>query len=393
MMTICKSTRRPAAITPLAAIFLIFLLAMVAFAVDLGWVAVVKSDLQNVADSAALAGADPMLDGHVLYSLPGQTQEQKDAIVATATTDARARAKEYAKYNSAGSAAALTLLDSDIEFGFLDASSVYTPMPTFKGYPNTIKVVMRRDPSANQPLALHFGRVLGISAVDINATASATLYAGTINSFKNTGQNIDMLPVTFDVEHWDNYVKTGQSPDGKIIKDGQGTATLQLYPSIKYKGNFGQISLNNSHVGNSTEVDWVNNGAPPSDIQKLIADGLIPLSQHTSKTPDWQGNTGMKESLISEMNQEVGKSFIIPLFQRQATSPYQAGIGEGSDYYFNIVRFVAVKVVPSSKNNHELSVVPSAVIEPSADFIPGSVMPAGTSSEFITTFTVPKLSQ
>jgi len=49
--------RRRGGIAPLTAILLIPLTGMVAFAVDLGYAKAVRSDLQNVADAAALAGA------------------------------------------------------------------------------------------------------------------------------------------------------------------------------------------------------------------------------------------------------------------------------------------------------------------------------------------------
>ena len=62
----------------------------------------------------------------------------------------------------------LTVLDSDVHFGFTDASGNYST--SYSGFPNTIQVTVRRDASANGSLALFFGRVLGLSSVDIHAT-------------------------------------------------------------------------------------------------------------------------------------------------------------------------------------------------------------------------------
>src|SRR5262245_36679212 len=118
--------RRRGAILPLAAFLLIVILGMVAFAVDIGWVAVSQAELQNTADSAALAGAGPLMDGAVLYYMPNQTATQKAAVVSTYLANARTKAKEYAGYNGSGGVSSLTLRDSDIEFGYLDANNSYT---------------------------------------------------------------------------------------------------------------------------------------------------------------------------------------------------------------------------------------------------------------------------
>jgi Flp pilus assembly protein TadG len=55
--------KRQGAIAPLAAVLAVFLIGMVAFAVDIGWIVLSKTNLQNTADSAALAGADPLMNG------------------------------------------------------------------------------------------------------------------------------------------------------------------------------------------------------------------------------------------------------------------------------------------------------------------------------------------
>jgi len=63
-------THRPGAVTVLSALLMVFLLIMVAFAVDLGWIIVVRMQLQNAADAAALAGTSKVLDQSVLTGSP-----------------------------------------------------------------------------------------------------------------------------------------------------------------------------------------------------------------------------------------------------------------------------------------------------------------------------------
>jgi Flp pilus assembly protein TadG len=385
--------RRRGAVIPMAATLIAVLLGMVAFAVDIGWIALTRSELQNAADASALAGVKPLMDGHVQYNLPGQTQCA--SILATAQTNARALAKQYAAYHTAGGVSGLVLQDNDIEFGFTDASGNYTPLPTYTGFPNTIKVTLRRDSVANGPLQLYFGPVLGMSTTNVIATASATAYGGTVDSFQsNANRNIAMLPLTYDVNHWNNFVQTGLDPDGNLTLYN-GSPALQVYPSIKAPGNFGQLSLDDSHVGESTEAAWVTGGMSSTDMQGLTSNGLIPLSKHDPTKWDWVGDTGMKQSLVGTINAQAGRSFYLPLFtpyDNGVPNPatYSAGTGQGSHYYYNIVQFVGVTIVPNGTGG--VTVQPSAVIDPNAVFASAPV-PAGSSGQLITTFTSPKLTR
>lgn len=389
-----RADPRRGVIVPMTAFLLVFLVGMAAFAVDIGWIAVVQSDLQNSADAAALAGANTMMDSSVAYYLPNQSAATKNALLKSAQAAAQAKAKEYSKYNAAGEVASLTLLDSDIEFGFTDAAAKYTPLPTYSGFPNTIKVTIRRDSIANKPVNLFFGRVFGRSTTALKASAAATLYGGTINSFANPSSNFAMLPLTYDVNHWNDFLKTGKGPDGTSLSDAKGMAQVQVYPSLKFPGNFGQLSLNDSHVGQSTEAAWVTGGITSSDVDTLIAHELIPLSQHGNLW-DWQGDTGMKASLIMTINGEVNRTFLLPLFKPAKASKgnYAAGVGQGANYYYNIVEFVGVRIMPTDSSNTNIMVQPAVVLEPNAVFDPRTIAPIGTTTTLVTTFTSPKLSQ
>src|SRR5207248_5530722 len=51
---------RTGAVVPMVAVLIVLILAMVAFAVDIGYICVVQKEMQNAADSAALAGASQL---------------------------------------------------------------------------------------------------------------------------------------------------------------------------------------------------------------------------------------------------------------------------------------------------------------------------------------------
>jgi Flp pilus assembly protein TadG len=383
--------RRPGTVTPLAAILLVFLLGMIAFSVDMGYMVLSESELQSAADSAALAGAGQIMQGFVQYNLPGQSATNQATILANAQASARTAAKNFASYNASGGVNSLALNDSDIQFGFTDANNNYTPCPTYTGYPNTVKVTMRRDSNANGALKLFFAPVLGVKTQNLLATASATIEGGTINSF-SAPPLTGLMPMTYDVNNWNNFVATGQDPDSNTTLDANGNPVLRIYPSVSAPGNFGQLSLDDNHVGESTEGGWVNNGISSSDLNALTNANLIPLSAHDSTKWDWQGDTGMKQSLVSTINNYVGTTFILPLFNPYSPAPsYSAGTGNGSHYYYQIVQFVAVKIMPDSGGG--VTVQPAAVVEPNAVMI--NIAPAGTGTQgnTVTTFSTPKLTQ
>ncbi len=93
-----KQLNRRGAIAVLAAIFIIVMLGMVAFAVDLGYISMVKTQLQSAADAAALAGA---------------------AATNLSQAESRAAAQQIAGMNIAAGRP-VQLASSDIEFGIWD---------------------------------------------------------------------------------------------------------------------------------------------------------------------------------------------------------------------------------------------------------------------------------
>jgi len=413
-----KRGGRRAAIAPLTALLLIPLLGLVAFAVDLGWIVLTQSDLQNAADSAALAGAGKLMNGFVSYNLPNQANNQA-SILSTAESSAKSSAKQFAGLNAAGGVSSLTLLDNDIQFGFTDASGNYTPAASGV-YPNTVKVTVRRDGTANTSLGLFFAPVLNISTVNLTATASATIYAANINSFTNvSNQAIGLLPVTYDVNNWNNFLATGMGGDGgPAMTDSNGNPELSVYPSVKDTGNFGLLGLDDSHAGASTVSSWITSGLTQPDVQNLLNNSandqtsLIPLSQHNqnilpSASTDgmgswnWVGDTGMKTSVLHTMDNYVGDTFLLPLFEplnngTAKGSTYTAGNGNGSHYYYNIVQFVSVKI--TYVDNKSLVVQPSATVVNLNWATFSSTAPAGTgsgsaSTTNATTFAPPKLTQ
>ncbi len=246
------------------------------------------------------------------------------------------------------------------------------------------------------------------------ATAAATIYTGAVVSFQTApGARGTLLPMTFDVNAWNTFVQTGVSSDGTTKSNANGAPQLQVYPSpSQAPGNFGMLSLNDSSNASSDISTWISNGLSQADISNLQTAGLIPLSQPNPGLWNWKGATGFKASDLNSL--PVGQTYLMPLFEPVVGNPgatYEAAPGTtyqstdktagaatvgqsgvGQNAYYNIVGFVGVQITQIDKSSAAY-IQPAASVDPTAVFDLTTVAPAGTTSQFTTTFTAPKLTQ
>ncbi len=133
----------------LAAIFTVVMLGVIAFAIDLGHVVLVRTQLQVAADSAAMAAAASM----------GLPRNEMLAV-----------ANEYAGYHSA-QAKSVELLDEEIEYGTWDTTTrTFTPSPT---HGNAIRVTARTHASTTGESKMFFGKIFGRFSFAQKASAVA----------------------------------------------------------------------------------------------------------------------------------------------------------------------------------------------------------------------------
>jgi Flp pilus assembly protein TadG len=125
------------------AFFLLMMLGFVAIGIDIAKLMATRTQLQNAADAAALAGAS------AVNGLTG-------AVVQDTAT---ARSQAIAALNKAfvDAPEALVLAASDVTF------------PT----PDRVSVTVRRDASSGGAMVTHVAQVLGINTLDVKATAIA----------------------------------------------------------------------------------------------------------------------------------------------------------------------------------------------------------------------------
>jgi Flp pilus assembly protein TadG len=392
---------RRGAVTPLAAVLMVFLLGMVAFTVDIGYIVQTHEELQNAADSAAMAGAAKLLDYQLSAALT--IPFYQDTLRTNAANAAIAEAKKFGELNRGGGVQ-LVLNTSDITVGYQGSpasQNSFQPMTTGSPFPNAVRVVVRRDATVSTgPLKLAFAPVLGINTQDVQATATAAYQGGAnVTGFNSPpgGPNSLLLPITLDVGTWTTVMTTGRMPDGNVYdsyKVQRPTPTLQppnnvtvgmdgipeipyLYPDNTTAGNFGQVQLFNPGVNeNATDYyrKWINNGPSPSDLQSFGVNGLQVGSLIQPLT--LKGSTGIQSTLQSNLAGIIGQPRILPL--------YSTVTGPGNNATYTIVAFVGVTVVEATgRGNSGIQIViqPTSVIDPTATL--GPVPATGVTSQFV----------
>ena len=188
---------------------------------------------------------------------------------------------------------------------------------------------------------------------------------------------------------------------------------MQIYPSPNIApGNFGMLSLNDSSNASSDISNWITNGLSSTDLANLDNAGLLPLQSPNPGLWDWKGAPGFKSSDLNSL--PVNQTFLMAVFEPVVGTPgstyeaapgtvYQAtdkssgdaDVGDGGvgqNAYYNLVKFVAVQITTLDKSQDAYA-QPAAMLVPSAQYDPSTVVPAGTTSTLTTTFTTPKLTQ
>lgn len=153
----------------LVAALLVALLAFTALAVDVGRYMVTRNELQNIADSAALAAGGVL--GNIYQHLSPADQQayicDSDDAASIKTT-----AINVGALNSAGGLDNIVIRPEDVIIGTWNGDAV---IPTLD-QPDAVRVIARRDGDANSPITTFFAGLIGINtlAVSMDATAALT---------------------------------------------------------------------------------------------------------------------------------------------------------------------------------------------------------------------------
>ena len=365
---------RRGVIVVLAAVILVMLFAFTAFTVDLGYVALTRSQLQNAADAAALAAAGDLVDAL------GSSPVRSTSYVAEA---ARTTAERVGASNSAGNHDKVFIDgQDDVELGQTSWNSKTKQWQVNWGaLPATaIRVtVSRGGASRGDGLPLFFAPVLGHDTAAVRVEATAAVF-GAENFHIPPGSPLKtpMLPIVCDEDSW-KLVEKGAGPDqfaydpdSKSVRSGSdGTAEIDIYPGSNKEyppGNRGLVSLGAPTSDSGSIRHWILEGMDADDMDHFggeIGNDSCPLML--------DGVPGMKSDVESALRQIIGQPRIMPVFANAN--------GSGTNAKYRIVRFVGVRILDVELNGGQkrLIVQPATVVDATA--VPGDAV----SSDFYTT--------
>jgi hypothetical protein len=344
---------RPGNTLILALLFLTGMLAMLAFAVDIGYLNVVRTDLQRTADAASMAAAWELIDEDVLL---GNTSTS--GMLSTA----RSVASNYAYSNRVGSRT-VALAQQDVEFGYManlnDPNAVLI-LQNPSAY-NAVHVRVRRTADQNGTVPFFFAKVLGFTSMGVEANATAAL----VTSFSGfqapaSGENLDILPFALDEQTWQALTagsttdEHSWNPTTKTISNGSdGIREVNLYPQgTGSPGNRGTVDIGSSNNSTNDIARQIVHGVSPSDLAhhggklELDANGQLQLN----------GDTGISAGVKDELASIMGQPRIIPIFRTV--------VGPGNNAMYTIVSFTGVRImsVRLTGSNKEVIIQPAPVV-------------------------------
>ena len=371
---------RRGAVAVLAAFLMTAMIAMLAFAVDLGYLLVEKCELQRSADAAALAAA---------WELADEGYFKGDANLTEAIDDARSVAKDFAARNIVGSINPLVdlnsanLPDGDVVIGYMATwNDPYAPLDTSDPSKfNAVRVRVHRSAIRNGFVPSFFARVLGVDGFSAQGQATAAL-ASNIVGFRAPpdGSNLGMLPFALDINTW-NDMLAGLTPDQWSWNEDTQTRTGSgddihegiLYPDGTTPGNFGTIDIGGSNNSTADIARQILDGLSPEDLAHV--GGEVKLDPVTGEL-DLNGDTGISAGISSELASIIGAPRILPI--------YDQVVGPGNNATFTIVKFVGVRILDVKLNggNKRVVIQPAPVVTKGAIYDDGS---SGTSSSMVFT--------
>jgi len=161
-----KLKEKQGATAIIVALMIAVFLGFAALAVDIGYVMVTRNELQNVADSAALAATRKLGTIYEPMSYAEQSAYVCDPAPLIATAQNVALSNKAAGVN-------IVVNSEDVIVGRWDYKTK-TLMPNLN-QPDAVRIIARRDDFANNPITTFFARIFGTNTVALTAHATAAL--------------------------------------------------------------------------------------------------------------------------------------------------------------------------------------------------------------------------
>jgi hypothetical protein len=359
--------RRKGSVAPVVGVLLVVLVGFGGIVLDLGRVAVVRTQLQNGADSAAMAGASALGTDNLIVSSPAQSGD---------ITTARSRAQTFAQANTCdlnGSRAIVLDQNNDVTVGLLsNPGTLGQSLVTSGSAPfNSVQVQTWVNPSHGGNLGFLLAPVLGLRSTSVQASATATVQLFQVDTVQAIfGLNSPILPITMSYSDWQKMVnkQTGQDnyrydpTTNSIVAGSDGLQEQQLYPGSNVTSSnnglieFGTGSRSNAvlsaQIVNGPTYDqmiaqWPPNGSPPWNANHQFNIGA---------DPGWRATNFTDLATAAA----TGDPRLIPI--NDGTSP-----GNGANGTYTIVALAPVRIMYSLKGGDGTGyalVQPAVMVDP-----------------------------
>ncbi|MCU0709606.1 MAG: pilus assembly protein TadG-related protein [Pirellula sp.] len=347
--------RRRGAALILAAFLMAILVGMLAFSIDIGYIAASRTEAHRTADAAALSGGWQMVDSLRKSEQPTTLQQNVHQV-----------AQQYAGQNvvcSHSPSLAVSGDNTDITLGYMSSLSHSAPIVNNANNPfRAVRVRIRKTQQANGQVPLYFARIFGQTGRDLTVESTAAL-AVQIKGFSTPlpgSSNIDLLPFALDLQTW-NAMKAGGGTDnfrwtGSGVTTGSdGMREMNLYPQgTGSPGNRGTVDIGGSNNSTNDIARQIVHGISSEDLAELGK----PLVLDGSGTMILEGDTGISAGVKDELASIIGQERVIPIF-----SSVQ---GNGNNAKYNICQWVGVRILhvklTGAMNQKQVMVQPTGLV-------------------------------
>lgn len=369
-------------IVTLSAVVMVAMLGFTAFAVDVGFMAQTKSQMQGAADASALSAALEMPNGWGTGKV--LTSQQVDSTGKTA-------AQTVATMHRLGEQASAYLdTTRDVRFGQRTKNANGAWVETWGATPyNMVEVTIHRDQPlsgktatrGDQQLPLFFAPALSANqkSASLIAKATATLSPG--NGFyipPGSGLTCPLLPIAMDETTWNNLILNGAGSDnyrynsnGTVTSGTDGIKEVSLYPDSSGSlpsGNRGTVDIgpsNNSTADLSRQILYGPNQADlayfPGGVVQIPASGLLALN----------GDTGLSAGIKDDLAAIIGQPRAIPIFRSVS--------GPGNNATYQICKFVGIRILyvklTGSPSQKQVIIQPAPVFDGTIISTPAAMAP------------------
>jgi hypothetical protein len=300
---------------------MIAFVAMVAFALDYGYILTMQTDLQRAADAAALAAVQDLVPG------------------SDGTQDLDRTRSTLRSYVAENLDSGFQVADADIEIGRFDTTTIYENLTLLNsGVFDTVRVTLRRDGEINPRFPLFFARALGIRDAAVACTAAAVLQKP-----QELIVGAGVLPFAVPIDEWNKigyenvWVIYG---DGKIESFDEATGETSTVP-----GNWGTLDIGSAANSTSDLNDQIENGLHQTHIDKLYEESRIRFPTHIETDhPTWLNgdpglSVGIKAGVYKAMDDATPRA--IPLYRENTSDG-------GNGLEFKVIGWGMATVVDAS---------------------------------------------